>query len=133
MDITLTATQDDRAIPLLPDGLIDNDKAYRVGMIDAQGHAAYAFFRAFAGPIGPSFIHIRLQMRLREEQCCLCHVALCAEDLVTDVCPAVCTIDFAVPFPHCFVHTACVGENYRLAMQRLMVDWRTAQDYACWF
>ena len=138
-DITLTA------LPLLPDGLTDNDKAYRVGVLDAQGHTAYVFFMALVGPVGSSFVHIRLQMRLREERCCLCHVPLCAEDLVIAVCTEVYTMDATgpfpncfvhtawVPFPNCFVHTACVGENYRLAMQRLMVGWRAAQDYACWF
>ena len=131
--IALTTTKEDCALPLLPDGLADNGKAYRVGVLDAQGHAAYVFFMALAGPIGSSFVHIRLQMRLREEQCCLCHVALCAESRVTAVCTEVCTMDATVPFPNCFVHTACVGEDYRLAMQRLHIGWRAAQRYACWF
>ena len=127
-DITPTA------LPLLPDGLADNGKAYRVGVLDAQGHAVYVFFRAFAGPVGVSFVHNRLQVRRgREEQCCLCHVPLCAEDFVTDVCTEVRTEDATVPFPNCFVHTACVGDDYRLAMQRLHIGWRAAQRYACWF
>ena len=126
-DITLTA------LPLLPDGLTDNDKAYRVGVLDAQGHTAYVFFMALVGPVGSSFVHIRLQMRLREERCCLCHVPLCAEDLVTEVCTAACTGCYGMPFPNCFVHTSCVGDNYRVAMQRLHIGWRAAQRYACWF
>ena len=141
-DITLT-THQTQPVVLLPDGLADHGHAYRVSMSDAQGHAAYVFFRALAGPIGPSFLQIRLQMRLREERCCLCRLPLCAEDLVTDVCTEVLTQDTAPLFPNCFVHTACVdnclfhgsdaGNSYRCATRLLMQSWRAAQDYTCWF
>ena len=138
-EITLFTAQE-QPVSLLPDGMTDDGRAYRVGVTDAEGHAAYVFFRALAGPIGPSFLQIRLQMRLREERCCLCRSPFCADDLVTDVC----TTDASTLFPFCFVHTACVdnclfhvaadaGNSYRCATRLLTQSWRAAQNYACWF
>ena len=126
-DMTLTATQVASWIPLLPDGIVD-DTMYRVGVV-CEGKAVYTFFTAHHTPVNATFLRIRMQVRLREEQCCLCHDPLRLNTLFTRVC----TTDAVALFPDCFVHTACVGDDYRLAMQRLHIGWRAAQRYACWF
>ena len=126
-EITLTTTQNDCTIPLLPDGIVGNTM-YRVGVV-CEGKAAYAFFTDYLDPVDATFIHIRTQVMPREERCCLCHDPLRINTLFTRVC----TTDAVALFPDCCVHTACMGDNYRVAMERLVAGWRAAQDYACWF
>ena len=123
MDLTFTTEQAEPSM-LLRDGLLDRTSTYRVGFL-CNGHAVYVLFK----PCRVFRRHLSRERDGHEALCCLCQQVLRTDEYLT----AVCTTDTAALFPPCFVHTACVDGHYRFVVRRLVVSWRAAKEYACWF